>query len=100
MSPESLAQARQRNIQDALQEDIGPCDWTAQLIAPNTQAEATLQGQEWSEALLQRAVEAGCTALEPRQDLNASADFRRHLARMLMEQTLKTAWERTGGAAG
>ena len=55
MSPESLAQARQRNIQEALQEDIGPCDWTAQLISPNTRAEATLRvreaavlcGQEW-----------------------------------------------------
>lgn len=55
MSPESLAQARQRNIQEALQEDIGPCDWTAQLISPSTRAEATLRvreaavlcGQEW-----------------------------------------------------
>jgi len=55
MSSESLAQARQRNIQEALQEDIGPCDWTAQLISPSTRAEATLRvreaavlcGQEW-----------------------------------------------------
>ncbi|MFM7965919.1 MAG: carboxylating nicotinate-nucleotide diphosphorylase [Betaproteobacteria bacterium] len=55
MSSESLAQARQRNIQEALREDIGPCDWTAQLISPSTRAEATLRvreaavlcGQEW-----------------------------------------------------
>lgn len=55
MSQEALAQARARNIRDALEEDIGPCDWTAQLISPNTRAEATLRvreaavlcGQEW-----------------------------------------------------
>ncbi|HEV8312425.1 MAG TPA: nicotinate-nucleotide diphosphorylase (carboxylating), partial [Burkholderiaceae bacterium] len=29
---ESLEQARERNIRDALMEDIGRCDWTAQLI--------------------------------------------------------------------
>jgi nicotinate-nucleotide pyrophosphorylase (carboxylating) len=59
MSPESLAQARQRNIQDALQEDIGPCDWTAQLIAPNTQAEATLRVRE-AATLCGREWFAGC----------------------------------------
>lgn len=55
MSQETLAQARARNIRDALEEDIGPCDWTAQLIAPDTRAEARLRvreaavlcGQEW-----------------------------------------------------
>lgn len=55
MSQEALAQARARNIRDALEEDIGPCDWTAQLISPSTRAEATLRvreaavlcGQEW-----------------------------------------------------
>lgn len=29
---ETLEQARTRNIQDALREDIGVCDWTAQLV--------------------------------------------------------------------
>jgi nicotinate-nucleotide pyrophosphorylase (carboxylating) len=69
MSEETLVQARARNIRDALEEDIGPCDWTAQLIAPDTRAEATLQareaavlcGQEWF---------SGCiTQLDPKASI-------------------------------
>jgi CO/xanthine dehydrogenase FAD-binding subunit len=48
---------------------------------------------------MQRAVEQGCAALTPRQDLNASSDYRRHLTAVLMAQTLKTAWSRATGAA-
>ncbi len=33
---ETLEQARQRNISDALMEDIGRCDWTAQLVPSKT----------------------------------------------------------------
>jgi carbon-monoxide dehydrogenase medium subunit len=62
-------------------------------------AEAVLTGQAWSEDLMQRAVEQGCAALTPRQDLNASSDYRRHLTAVLMAQTLKTAWSRATGAA-
>ena len=62
MSQDALAQARARNIRDALEEDIGPCDWTAQLTAPDTQAEATLRvreaavlcGQEWFSGCIAR----------------------------------------------
>lgn len=52
---ESLEQARQRNIHDALMEDIGCHDWTAQLV-PQTQRvrarvlvreEAVLCGRDW-----------------------------------------------------
>jgi nicotinate-nucleotide pyrophosphorylase (carboxylating) len=52
---ESLEQARSRNIRDALMEDIGQTDWTAQL-APANQAvraqvtvreDAVLCGREW-----------------------------------------------------
>jgi nicotinate-nucleotide pyrophosphorylase (carboxylating) len=72
MSQETLAQARARNIRDALEEDIGPCDWTAQLISPNTQAQATLRvrgvavlcGREWF---------SGCIA-----QLDAAASIRWH----------------------
>jgi len=63
------------------------------------EAEAVLTGQAWSEDLMQRAVEQGCAALTPRQDLNASSDYRRHLTAVLMAQTLKTAWSRATGAA-
>ena len=38
---ETLEQARQRNISDALTEDIGICDWTAKLV-PNRKVHAQL----------------------------------------------------------
>jgi nicotinate-nucleotide pyrophosphorylase (carboxylating) len=43
---ETLQDARARNIQDALREDIGIADWTVQLIAPDTQASAELRVRE------------------------------------------------------
>ncbi len=57
---ETLEQARRRNVQDALMEDIGVCDWTAQLapagrkvLAQVTAKEATvLCGRDWFEACL------------------------------------------------
>ena len=39
---ETVEQARERNIRDALQEDIGTGDWTAQLIPPNKTSKAQL----------------------------------------------------------
>jgi len=39
---ETVEQARERNICDALQEDIGTGDWTAQLIPPNKTSKAQL----------------------------------------------------------
>ena len=55
---ETLEQARARNVRDALAEDIGITDWTAQLVAPECQATATvvareatiLCGREWFDA--------------------------------------------------
>lgn len=53
---ETLEQARKRNVQDALMEDIGKCDWTAQLISPSERVEArvvvkqdgaVLCGKDW-----------------------------------------------------
>jgi nicotinate-nucleotide pyrophosphorylase (carboxylating) len=57
---ESLEAARARNVRDALTEDIGRCDWTAQLV-PDTQRvkarvlvreDAVLCGRDWFEACL------------------------------------------------
>jgi len=58
---ETLEQARQRNIVDALMEDIGTGDWTAQLI-PNKavhaqliiRQEAVLCGIDWFEGTLKK----------------------------------------------
>lgn len=57
---ETLEEARERNIREALSEDIGACDWTAQLV-PATQRvtahvlvrdDAVLCGREWFQACL------------------------------------------------
>jgi len=52
---ESLEQARQRNIEDALREDLGTGDWTAQLVPPGREVQAqvvvredaVLCGRDW-----------------------------------------------------
>jgi nicotinate-nucleotide pyrophosphorylase (carboxylating) len=43
---ESLEQARERNIRDALMEDIGRCDWTAQLIPAGRRVKARVRVRE------------------------------------------------------
>ncbi|WVN41424.1 carboxylating nicotinate-nucleotide diphosphorylase [beta proteobacterium MWH-UniP1] len=70
---ETLAQARSRNIQDALREDLGSRDWTALLIHPDTVASAALRvresailcGTEWFD---------GCVAaLDPQAQIHWQA---------------------------
>ncbi len=58
---ETLEQARQRNIHDALMEDIGKYDWTAQLVPSKdvhaqliVRQEAVLCGVEWFEGALKK----------------------------------------------
>ena len=58
---ETLEQARQRNIADALMEDIGKCDWTAQLVPSKSvraqlivRQEAVLCGVDWFEGTLKK----------------------------------------------
>ncbi len=60
-SNETLEQARERNIRDALREDVGQCDWTAQLIpSPQTatarvlvREAAVLCGSDWFTGCMQ-----------------------------------------------
>ncbi len=57
---ETLEQARARNVRDALMEDIGQCDWTAQLVPQSKRATATvllrekalLCGRDWFDACM------------------------------------------------
>ena len=58
---ETLEQARQRNIHDALMEDIGKCDWTAQLVPSKSvhaqllvREQAVLCGVDWFEGTLKK----------------------------------------------
>lgn len=55
MNNETLEEARARNIRDALEEDIGRCDWTAQLVPAGRRVtaqvrvreQAVLCGRDW-----------------------------------------------------
>ena len=56
---ETLAEARERNVREALFEDIGRCDWTAQLVPAGravrahvrVREDAVLCGRDWFEAV-------------------------------------------------
>jgi nicotinate-nucleotide pyrophosphorylase (carboxylating) len=57
---ETLEEARERNIRDALAEDIGTCDWTGLLVPPGKRVRArviareaaVLAGRDWFEGVL------------------------------------------------
>ena len=59
-----------------------------------TEAEALLEGQALSPELLERAAEAAVGSARPISDQRGSADFRRHLVRVLTRRTLTTALQR------
>jgi CO/xanthine dehydrogenase FAD-binding subunit len=62
------------------------------------QASATLQGQEPSpEAIREAAETAGDVDVDPQSDINASADYRRHLVKVLGRRALTEAFERAKG---
>ncbi len=65
------------------------------------QIEAMLEGREINSATIGEAVDALRTELEPNSDLNASADYRRHLAGVLARRAITDAWARAkrGAAA-
>ncbi len=63
------------------------------------QIEAMLEGREINAALIGEAVEALRAELEPNSDLNASADYRRHLAGALVRRAVTDAWVRSGQGA-
>jgi carbon-monoxide dehydrogenase medium subunit len=60
-------------------------------------AERALVGQPMTPALIERAAELAVEAARPISDQRGSADFRRHLVRVLTRRTLTTALERARG---
>ncbi len=62
------------------------------LRAPS--AEALLKGQQPTEELLDRASEKAAEAADPSGDVHASADFRRHLVKVLARRALGSALSR------
>jgi aerobic carbon-monoxide dehydrogenase medium subunit len=57
-------------------------------------AEEALAGKPMTPALIERAAELAVEAARPISDQRGSADFRRHLVRVLTRRTLTTAFER------
>ena len=64
------------------------------------QAVALLAGQETTpEAIREAAETAGDTDVDPNTDINASAEYRRHLVKVLGRRALTQAFERARGEA-
>ncbi|MGE0852013.1 MAG: xanthine dehydrogenase family protein subunit M [Hyphomicrobiaceae bacterium] len=61
------------------------------------EAETLLRGEPLSEALVDAAVHALRSAIDPNTDLHASGDYRRHLAGALTRKAITTAWRRASG---
>ncbi len=60
-------------------------------------AEEALRNQSPSDDCIERAVDALLTDVSFRSSPHrASADYRRHLAGILMRETLQSAWQRAG----
>lgn len=63
-------------------------------------AATVLMGQAPSSESIHAAADAAAQEIDPHTDIHASADFRRHLAKVLTERTLGTAFKRaTNGRA-
>jgi carbon-monoxide dehydrogenase medium subunit len=62
-----------------------------------TAAEARLEGQSLTAALIDEAANLAVDASSPISDQRGSAEFRRHLVRVLTRRTLTTALERATG---
>ena len=64
------------------------------------QAEARLEGEAVTPALVEEAAQLAVEASRPISDQRGSAEFRRHLVRVLTRRTLTTALERASGLSG
>jgi len=60
-------------------------------------AEALLEGEEVTPALIEEAANLAVQSARPISDQRGSAEFRRHLVRVLTRRTLTTAFERATG---
>jgi len=58
------------------------------------QAAKVLEGQSPTDELLRAAADAAAKEIDPGSDIHATEEFRRHLANVLVRQTLKEAFDR------
>jgi carbon-monoxide dehydrogenase medium subunit len=61
-----------------------------------TAAEEALRGQELSDENIAKAAEHAADDTHPPADLNASAEYKRHLARVLTRRAIKDAMAAAG----
>jgi len=69
----------------------------APVIVRATEAEAKLEGQQITPALIEEAASIAVGSAHPISDQRGSAEFRLHLVRVLTRRTLTTAFERATG---
>jgi len=69
----------------------------APVIVRATEAEASLEGQEVTPELLDKAASLAVGSARPISDQRGSAEYRLHLVRVLTRRTLQTAFERATG---
>jgi carbon-monoxide dehydrogenase medium subunit len=69
----------------------------APVIVRASEAEAALEGQEVTPELLDKAATLAVNSARPISDQRGSAEYRRHLVRVLTRRTLQTAFERATG---
>ena len=69
----------------------------APVIVRATEAEASLEGQEITSELLDKAAALAVNSAKPISDQRGSAEYRLHLTRVLTRRTLQTAFERATG---
>jgi len=62
------------------------------------QAEAALEGNTASETLFAQAAETAASEASPVSDIRGSAEFRRHLVRVMAERCLQEAARRAPGS--
>ena len=62
-------------------------------------AEAALGGQKGGDAVFDKAAEIAARDIKPISDARASESYRRHAARIIVRDALKTAWQRAAEGA-
>ncbi|MBC8499622.1 MAG: xanthine dehydrogenase family protein subunit M [Candidatus Atribacteria bacterium] len=61
------------------------------------EAESLLKGQTVNASLIDEAAEKASEEIKPIDDIRSSVEYRTDVARVMVEDTIKVAWERAGG---
>jgi len=61
------------------------------------EAEGLLKGQTVNASLIDEAAEKASEEIKPIDDIRSSVEYRTDVSRVMVEDTIKVAWERAGG---